>query len=31
VALTMTRADVVDGSRRIAAFVPVLANQTVVA
>jgi TPR repeat protein len=31
VALTMTREDVVDGSRRIAAFVPVLANQTVVA
>lgn len=31
VALTMTRADVADGSRRIAAFVPAQANQTVVA
>ena len=31
VALTMTRADVADGSRRIAAFVPALANQSVMA
>jgi hypothetical protein len=31
VALTMTRADVADGTRRIAAFVPVPASQTVVA
>jgi TPR repeat protein len=31
VALTMTRADVADGTRRIAAFVPVQAHQTVVA
>ena len=31
VALTMTRADVADGSRRIAAFVPIRANQPAVA
>jgi TPR repeat protein len=31
VALTMTRADVADGTRRIAAFVPVPANQSQVA
>jgi hypothetical protein len=31
VALTMTREDVADGTRRIAAFVPAQANQTVVA